>query len=260
MPPPPHAPASCLPPGPPFPPPARGRRPWAGLVLLPGLLPGVLVGCGERHACDTLALQPQQAHALFLESEPPGPTSAVILLASVPPARLEHGVIELTGGTELRVVQPQAWRAATGTALSAEEAEREIAQARGLTSALATVADAAEQLRAALAQAQHQAAIDRALEQRQEDAAIASDRAAERQRSREREAIRAQRDRDLDHLFEQARREDAEAAQRLQADRTQVRRRCEDAEAIEDGRDAGAARRRRSRAAGRRHRLASPGG
>jgi hypothetical protein len=107
--------------------------------VLPFIMTGVVVllnSCAQRGYQDGLELTDEQSHARFLASGELTPESDVVVLAQAPPLRYGGGVLEITGGSELMVVQPQAWREYTGTALSVEEASRELARARRLEAAL----------------------------------------------------------------------------------------------------------------------------
>jgi hypothetical protein len=71
-------------------------------------------------------------------------------LAHVPKARYANGAITITNGYELRVVSPEAWRAYTGTALSADDAERLLARAERLDQGVRDLGAAASDLRSYL--------------------------------------------------------------------------------------------------------------
>ncbi len=164
--------------------------PFAGLAAL-----AVLGGCGaDRHASDDLPLTPQQEHDVFLASDNLGPDTDVIVLANVPKARYENGAIVLTGGKQLYVVQPHAWRTYTGTALSAEEAQREIARAERLDVAIKDIAAAASELKQYLEGRSSEAAHASARLQ-EEDATRRSGQELQQQRLLE-EAARLHRARD----------------------------------------------------------------
>jgi hypothetical protein len=87
------------------------------VLLIAGLLAS---GCSSRSAVDTVTLSPEED--VFLAQSPYALDSSVVVLAKVPPARYQGGAIVLTGGRELVVVSPHAWRGYTGTALTTEEA------------------------------------------------------------------------------------------------------------------------------------------
>jgi len=110
------------------------------------LLTAALVsGCGERADDGRLPLTSAQ-RAVFVATGTPGPDAEVLVVAQVPQARATAGAIVLTGGQELEVVEPQAWRLSTGTALAVEEADRQLARMHDLDQALCALADSADHL------------------------------------------------------------------------------------------------------------------
>jgi hypothetical protein len=118
--------------------------------ILPFLLViAALSGCAARraHNIDTIRLTPEQEKDVFVASGNLGPETSVIVLSAAPKTRYENGAIVITGGRELHVVQPHAWRTYTGTAISAEEAARLIARAERLEVAIRDVGAAASDLR-----------------------------------------------------------------------------------------------------------------
>ena len=169
---------------------ASTARVTAGLAVA-----ALLGGCGaDRHARDDLPLTPQQEHDVFLASDNLGPDTDVIILANVPKARYENGAIVLTGGKQLYVVQPHAWRTYTGTALSAEEARGEVARAERLEVAISDIAAAASELKRYLEGRSSEAAHASARLQ-EEDATRRSGQEVQQQRLLE-EAARVHRARD----------------------------------------------------------------
>jgi len=96
-------------------------------------------GCGERTDEAALPLTSAQ-RAVFLATGTPGPDAPVLVVATVPQARAAGGAIVLTGGQELEVVEPRAWRRATGTALAVEEADRQLLRMHALDQALCALA------------------------------------------------------------------------------------------------------------------------
>jgi hypothetical protein len=120
---------------------ARCPAAWTLAVLA-----AALCGCGDRPYQDGLDLPPGDRTSRFIASGPLTPESAVLVLAQVPPLRYTGGVIEITGGSEMMVVQPQAWREYTGTALSVEEASRELSRARRLESTWQALGVSADEL------------------------------------------------------------------------------------------------------------------
>ena len=102
-------------------------------------------GCGERADDGIVPLSAAQ-RAVFLASGTPGPDAEVLVVAQVPQARASGGAITLTGGQELEVVEPQAWRRSTGTALAVEEADRQLARMHDLDQALCALAGSTARL------------------------------------------------------------------------------------------------------------------
>lgn len=88
--------------------------------LIAALCGLAISGCSSRSAIDTVQLSPEDD--VFLGQSPYGLDSSVVVLAKVPAAKYQGGAIVLTGGRELLIVQPHAWRGYTGTAVTTEEA------------------------------------------------------------------------------------------------------------------------------------------
>ena len=103
-----------------------------------------IVGCQSRSAVDTIQLQPEDD--VFLAQSPYGLDSSVVVLAKVPPARYQNGCITLTGGRELVIVQPNAWRGYTGQALTTEESQQRINRAEETGAASKRLRSALEDL------------------------------------------------------------------------------------------------------------------
>jgi hypothetical protein len=90
------------------------------LLAVLGVIAVALGGCDSRSAKDTVTVS--ERDDVFLGQSPYGLDHSVVILARVPQAVYSGGAIVLTGGRELTIVQPQAWRGYTGLALTAEEA------------------------------------------------------------------------------------------------------------------------------------------
>lgn len=122
-------------------------------LIVPAL--ALLAGCGARnetnpHAVDSIYLDEKQERDIFVSSNNLGPETSVVVLANVPKAKYENGAIVLTGGKQLMIVQPHAWRTYTGTAISTEEAERIINRAERLDQTIRDLSDATSDLRSYL--------------------------------------------------------------------------------------------------------------
>jgi hypothetical protein len=112
----------------------------------------LLGGCGEpRSAIDTVPVGPEDD--VFIGQTPYALDHSVVVLRNCPPAVQSDGAIVLTGGRELVVVTPNAWRGYTGTAMTTEEADRRIRRAnnaaaasRRLSTAVTNTDDALEDL------------------------------------------------------------------------------------------------------------------
>lgn len=114
-----------------------------------------LIGCGARgetnpNNIDAIYLTPEQERDVFIGQTRFGPEHSVIVLAQVPQVRYENGAIVLTGGREMEIVQPHAWREFTGTAVTVEEARRLVARAERLEQNISDMAVSAANLKSFL--------------------------------------------------------------------------------------------------------------
>ena len=105
-------------------------------------------GCDSRSAKDTVNVKDEDD--IFLGQSPYGLDQSVVVLARVPQAIYSGGAIVLTGGRELVIVQPHAWRGYTGLALTAEEAQQQTLRAKQTTTAAEDLNGAMEELNRAL--------------------------------------------------------------------------------------------------------------
>jgi hypothetical protein len=117
----------------------------------------LLGGCSDRttQRHDHIVLDREALRDLVLVTDPTfGPDHLVVHAARVPEAYYADGAIHLTNGRELRIVQPHAWNAYSGTALTMQEAQQVLDRARAIESAQADQRATIRRLRELLEAAQ----------------------------------------------------------------------------------------------------------
>src|SRR4051812_34103137 len=173
-------------------------------VAIAGAIAAALAGCGDdarTHHLDSIYLEPAQEKDVFVASTAGlGPDTDVVVLAEAPKARYQNGAIVLTGGRELAVVQPHAWRVYTGTAISTEEARRTIDRDERLDQAPRDVGAAADEMRKSLESRAENARKASARRERERRPAPARAAADQRRRDAESAAVVAARDHELEAL------------------------------------------------------------